>query len=328
MFVIKNLGQMRKTKFNKSVFFIDRKGIKRFLFKCLNCSENDEIKFISNFPNKGKSIIFSHDDCFIPDNIEIRSYAELSYHQDGSLLWKFPKRKGEQPQKYYNPHGAGSRRTALDDIKLWEPLFQGNIFRYENCINKETVESSELIDCKEIFDESPFEYYVHLGNLIYANPPNNKYGEYIHRINGVTEKLDMTLWFRKSKYSGVYRMFGEKQVVDDNNRVKIIEPNFPLNQFGAFEIDLGYLNTAEWNAEIISGHMMLNMGVLMNSQSNTFVCKVLLKYNPYLNQIKELLGYDKCVLISPKFHHQSLNISLGGIFKKGNDTDIFIILTI
>ncbi|SFD70780.1 hypothetical protein [Thermophagus xiamenensis] len=319
---------MSKTKFNKSVFFIDNKGAKRFLFKCINYGDNDNLKFIFNFPNKGKSIIFSPDDNSYPDNIEIRSYAELSYHQDGSLLWKFPKRKGGQPQNYYNPHGVGSRRTDLDNIKLWEPIVQGNIIRYKDCINEETIESEEIVDCKEIFDGTPFEYYVYLGNLAYANPPNNKNGEYIHRVNDVTEKLDMILWFRKSEFNGLHHMIGEIPVVNDNNRVKIIEPNFPLDHSGAFEIDLGFLNNAAWNAEIVNEHMKLNMNVLVNSQPNTLVCKTLLKYNPYLNQIKELLGYNKCVAISPIYQHQKLDIRLGGILKKENDSDTFIILTI
>jgi hypothetical protein len=319
---------MEQTRFNKSIFFKERNGKIRFLFKCVNYGEKDNLKFIFNFPKKGKSVIFSPEDNSYPENIEIWTYAELSYHLDGSLLWKFPKRNKTEVKQYYNPHGIGTRRTRLDDIKLWEPLIKGNIIRYQDCLNEETIESEDIIECDEIFDGTPFEYYLHIGHLSYDNPPNKKFGEFIYRINGITSKLDMILWFRKSDYSGQYFIHGNTTAINDNNRVKMIEPNFIIDQTGAIELDLGLLANTIWNADLVDETMKLNIEIIKNIDSKILLSKSYLKDNPYLNQIRELLGYNKEVVVSPLFRNQKLGIRLYGIIEKENDLDIFILVTI
>lgn len=91
---------------------------------------------------------------------------------------------------------------------------------------------------QNIFSGEPFEYHIYLGHLKYQSPPNNKSSEMICRIENVTQNLDMIIWFRKSDYKGFLFNIGSTKILNNNNRVKIVEPRLQINEKGSIELDL------------------------------------------------------------------------------------------
>ena len=58
-------------------------------------------------------------------------YSEITYHSDGSVLYKFPGyRKGDRTL-YKNPAGTGKRRTPIRQlVRKWEPLIRYTVVDY------------------------------------------------------------------------------------------------------------------------------------------------------------------------------------------------------
>lgn len=307
---------MRKSKLNISVSFKDYEENHRFLFKALNFGKtSDELKFSFNKSKDHRSVIATEDGQKYPDDSLIRGYAELSYHKDGSLIWKYPKTKTEKNVFRSNPHGEGSRRTPLKNIGIWEPVFMGNIIRYKDCPIYTEEESEIITDNGEIFNGEPFEYHVFLGNLRYQTPPNKKYGELVHRINNITPKLDMTIWVRKSSYYGESFKFGDSMIWNDNNRIQIDELRLQVKD-GSIQLNLRILMNTEWDGNVINDKMKLNIGLLKKLPPLTKFCKSYLKDNPYLNQIEELVGFNRRFSISIFYEGVDLNYKMTGILDK------------
>lgn len=184
---------MGKPKFKRSIFFPDTE-VQRFLFKVVNYGkDSDELKFIFDHPDFDKAIIYNKESDKYPEDSIIRHYGELTYHADGSLLWKLPESKKAYKKYVDNPHGTGTRRTPLNAISKWEPIVRGNIIRYKTCQVGLTNDARVLPDKNSIFNGDPFEYYIFLGDMRYQSPPNNKPNELIYRINDVGDNLDLIL---------------------------------------------------------------------------------------------------------------------------------------
>lgn len=210
---------MGKLKFSGSIYFIDNNRENRFLFRCINFGEKtDELKFIFDHPESFRAIFHMENDQKFPDDIDIAYYSELSYHSDGSLLWKLPDYPVKQSSKYDNPHGIGARRTPLNLINEWEPVVLGNIIRYQDCNTLFMNDSVIVTENQNIFSGEPFEYHIYLGHLKYQSPPNNKSSEMICRIENVTQNLDMIIWFRKSDYKGFLFNIGSTKVLKGTSK--------------------------------------------------------------------------------------------------------------
>lgn len=310
---------MSKSKLNSTVCFRDNEGNNRFLFKVLVLSYNkpaDEIKFSFNITKDHKFVIATEDGQNYPDDSLIRSFAELSYHEDGALLWKYPETKFEKDVIRTNPHGKGSRRTPLKEIGIWEPVFMGNIIRYKDCpINDKEDNSRVIEDDGIILNGEPFEYHVFLGSLRYQTPPNNKLGELVYRINDITSNLDMAIWVRKSSYHGEPFVFGNKNAWNDNNRIKISEPRLQIKE-GSIQIDLKMLMNTEWDGNIVNEQMKLDIDLLKKLPPMTKFCKSYLLDNPYLNQIEKMIGFNKGFSISILYQGVDLNFRMTGILDK------------
>ena len=76
-----------------------------------------------------------------------------------------------------------------------------------------------------IFNGNSFECVLWLGNMAYANPPNNNSDEVIFRINDVAENIDLILWIYKSSYCGkkIALPFENKVVFSRGNIIQIVE---------------------------------------------------------------------------------------------------------
>ncbi len=311
---------MAKDKLNISIYFKeDNKKNQRFLFKVLNFGKNsDELKFIFNKPKDQRSVIATEDGQKYPDDSLIRSYTELSYHEDGLLIWKYPETKTDNTLIYRNPHREGRRRTPLKKIGVWEPVFMGNIIRYRDCPVDSNEDLEIIIGDGSIFNGEPFEYHVFLGDLHYQTPPNTKYGELVHRINNITPKLDMAIWVRKSSFFGEQFQFGNTIVWNDNNRIIISEPKLQIKD-NAIQLDLRILINTEWDGNVIDEKMKINIETLKSLPAMTKFCKSYLKDNPYLNQIEDLVGFYKGFSISIYYEGIDLNYKMTGIIDKDDN---------
>lgn len=320
---------MSDNRFKSSIFYIDSSGEKRFLFKLINYgNETDELKFIFSHPDSTDAVIHSGDEEKYPDEAIIRQYGELSYHSDGSLLWKLPQTKSGQQRIIHNPHETGSRRTPLNELDEWEPVVIGNIIRYSNCRTGLTEDAELLPENEVIFNGEPFEYYLYLGHMKYKNPPNAGNDEIIYRVNNVAKNLDMILWITKSDYKGTVHKFGDRVVINDNNRIRVAEPKLQFDNSGAVEIELKILRKVSWNPSVVNDDMRLNLQALSNLPPQTLIGKAYLRDNPYLNQLMELVGLSRGFAISPFFNKEKINIRLMGILDKDDDGEFLSIGTL
>ncbi len=307
---------MAKGKVSISVYFKDNEEHHRFLFKVVNYGEtSDELKFSFNKPQDQRAVIATGDGQEYPHDSLIRSYAELTYHEDGSLLWKYPESKRDKTVIRNNPHGKGSRRTPLKNIGVWEPVFMGNIIRYRDCPLGSEKDSEIVTDDGAIFNGEPFEFHVFLGIFRCQTPPNTKYGELVHRINNITQTLDMTIWVKKSSYHGEQFTLADIVAWNDNNRVRISEPKLQVRD-GAIQLDLRMLMNTEWNRNVVDDKMKLNTDALKKLSPMTIFCKSYLADNPYLNQIEKLVGFNKGFSISIFYEGIDLSYKMIGILDK------------
>jgi len=307
---------MEEEKFKASIFFVDSQGEQRFLFKLINYGKDtDELKLIFNHPKSYNAIIYNEEGKNYPEESLIREYGEISYHSDGSLLWKLPKTKEGHRKVIKNPHGTGKRRTPLSALQGWEPVASGNIIRYNNCGTGLTDDAHILPSNSLIFNGDPFEYHIFLGHMKYSSPPNNGQDELIFRVNDVANNIDMIVWVRKSEFSGEPFKIGNTTAWNDNNRIRISEPRLQVKN-GAIEIDLRTLWNAEWNEDVVGDDKIINLAALDNLPPMTAFGKAYLRDNPYLNQIIVLAGFNKGFAMAPLFNGRPLDIKLIGILDK------------
>ena len=100
-------------KFKKTFFFrVTYKDF--FLFKLINIGygNNDDLKFIFTDPKSNTANIYAEEGPVIQEKDIIYPYGEMTYHSDGSLLFKFPKYP-DPSREYMNPQGKGFRRKKL-----------------------------------------------------------------------------------------------------------------------------------------------------------------------------------------------------------------------
>ena len=190
-----------KHKVDCSIFFPDNHGDKRFLFRLINFGkETDELKFI--FIPKGTGFTyFETEDTFTELDI-FGLYSEITYHNDGSLLYKFPgNRRGDKIQ-YKNPAGIGKRRTPILQLREWEPFIRYTIVDYSLCKVIDTENAISPPYNPVIFGGDPFVCTLFLGHMAYKEPMNNQPIEIIYRINDIADKVDLILWFYKTDYRG------------------------------------------------------------------------------------------------------------------------------
>lgn len=314
---------MVKKKFKASLFFKDSDGVERFLFRIINYGkETDELKFTVKHPDSQNVVIYNKDSTGSIDEAEIRKYGEISYHSDGSLLWKLPNTKDGQPQIRNNVNDVGDRRTPLAELREWEPVFRGNIIRYANCTPGLTEDARIIPPNANIFNGEPFEYCVMFGNMAYASPPNHGENEMLFRVNDIAENIDMIVWLYKSDYYGENIKIGDLAIWGNNNRIQIAERKIQVNT-GAIEIDLSTLRQPQWNGDLVDDHLMLNLDALRHQPPLISLCKVYLKHNPYLRQLVDLIGYNKTVAVKPLFNRKYLGIELAGLLDKDDKGEFF-----
>ena len=206
---------------NKSLYFKDINDTNYFLLKLLNFGEDDNLKFVFKIKNEAGCIIYSPDSSFISKEDIIKPYAEFTYHKDGNMHCKLPKCKTDDKNNYENR----IKKKPLNQIKDWEPIIKYTVVDYDICkISKKSNNSIFLPVNNLIFNGDSFECVIWLGNMLYANPPNNNSDEIIFRINDVAKNIDLILWIYKSSYRGkkIVLPFENKVVFNRGNVIQIV----------------------------------------------------------------------------------------------------------
>jgi len=211
--------------YQKSIYFRDNENVEYFLFQIINYGKDTEhLKFIFNSQKDSMFITYTESDTSFKSSDIISRQGEITYHNDGTILSKFPRGNNQNNNLYVNPFGNGISRLPLKEIRDWIPIISYKIADYSLCKKKESKFPIYVPTHKNIFDGSPFECIIYLGHMVYANPPNNGINEMIFRLNDVAEKIDLIVWFFKSDFRGqVHRIPNTDIDVIIKNVINIVE---------------------------------------------------------------------------------------------------------
>lgn len=217
---------MSKVKFKKYIVFLAN-GKEHYLFQLINIGKKtDELKFSFNDPSYNTAVIQSETKLTLDDSTLINSYGESTYHSDGSFIMKFPNYPIKSKQ-YYNPNSQGFRRTPLNSIIDWEPLFKYDIYDYAICRKRNEIKDLEKYTLSNdfIFNGTSFSCLINLANKKFNVPQHIDYDEISIKIESITDDLDLWLVISPLKESGYYIKLepGGKEVFSRNNYLQTFE---------------------------------------------------------------------------------------------------------
>ncbi len=210
-----------------------------FLFRALNFgTQTDELKFIflAQDPRFSRAAISMKKPQEMHREDVVSDYGELTYHSDGSLLFKYPTYEIES-MRYHNPKEQGYRRTKLSRIEGWEPVAVYNIFSYRGHeVSREYIiqKSAKLFELKNrsIFNGNPIRCYINLVNKDFATPGLNASAVCDVRLPGITTNLDLWLFAMNIHKRGFYLNVegSDTPIFSSNSWVQIPEKKSTLNQ--------------------------------------------------------------------------------------------------
>ena len=216
---------MAKPKFKESLYFKDHEGEIRFLVQALNLGKgkNDELKFVfTHAPSGGGGIYTEAEAEWSYDDI-VRLQPEVSYHSDGSMLFKMPSYSERTETIYKNPKGTGERRKPLSYIFIWEPIIKYTILDYSLCKKPVGGDAIVIPNHTSIMDGSPFSCILFLGDQQMPSPMENR-DLGVFRLAGLTDRLDLLCCFYESDYMGEYRTIPntEERVLFKGNVIQTV----------------------------------------------------------------------------------------------------------
>lgn len=212
----------------KSIYFRDINNSEYFLFQVINFGKNSEhLKFIFTSKKDSAGITYTESDTTFEKSDIIGRHGEITYHSDGTIMFKFPNGNNQKNNLYKNPFGEGIRKLPLKEIKKFIPIIMYKVADYSLCRKKESTSPIYVPANSKIFDGTPFECIIYLGHMAYANPPNNGMNEMIFRLNDVADNIDLIVWFFKSDFRGQVRQIPNTNIkVTIKNIINIVENKF------------------------------------------------------------------------------------------------------
>lgn len=219
------------SKFDR-IFIFNHEGGPYMLLRVLNYGTNsDELKFTFVDKRFQRGVIYTKESFRVKEDDIITDYGEITYHSDGSVLWKHP-RYPIDSEKYINPKEEGHRRRRLSDIDEWEPLVKYEVFNYRPCgvdekYIKEKSDKIYMVKNKSVFNGQPFICLVNLVHKNYNVPGSIHSTEEILRIPGITKSLDLWLVISNISKAGNYLEIdgSDEEIFITNNIVQIVEKN-------------------------------------------------------------------------------------------------------
>ena len=213
--------------YEKSIYFRDIENNEHFLFQIINYGKDTEhLKFVFNSPKDSTAITYTESDTSFEKSDIIGRNGEITYHNDGTILFKFPKGNNQNNNPYINPFGNGISKLPLQEIRDWIPIISYKIADYSLCKKTESKFPVFVPTHEKIFNGTPFKCIIYLGHMAYANPPNNGPIEMIFRLNDVAENIDLIIWFFKSNFRGqIHRIPNTDIDVAFKNVINVVEKN-------------------------------------------------------------------------------------------------------
>ncbi|MDP2884830.1 MAG: hypothetical protein Q8P51_07410 [Ignavibacteria bacterium] len=218
-------SHMKRQKNNISIYFTDSKGGEYFLLQLLNIgTKTDELKFIFNDPATNTNGTYNETTGVLGDNDLIHPRPEISYHYDGTMLWKMPANKSQSRAIHKNPLGAGRKRTPLPQITTWEPIIRYRVYDYSLCKKDRSTSPVVLPSKPKLFDGTPFECQIYLGSKDSPSVTNDEVTLSL-RVSDFAESVDLLFVMWKSQLKGQFLKLGNsgEQVWSTNNLIEIIE---------------------------------------------------------------------------------------------------------
>jgi hypothetical protein len=216
---------MAKHKFHQSIFFEDNNGNRLFLFQLINFGvSTDKLKFSFIYPKAGTGAVYSDTNTFTDPADIVSQVSEITYHNDGSFLHKFPSESEQSSPIYKNPFGKGARRTPLNKLTHWEGIIGYTVVNYSICRKPFANDSFIVPYDSNLFAGNPFECLICVGNssnlLLIPDPGENA----VSRINNIGRQIDLMLIFTKTSYRGqeIHIPNSNVRFLATNNLIRII----------------------------------------------------------------------------------------------------------
>lgn len=222
---------MKNLKANVSVCFLSQSFNLHFLFQVLNIGKStDELKFVFTDPESGVGGVYTTNrDGYGQEDI-IRLVPEVSYHSDGSLLFKMPSYSERTDTIHRNPQQPNYRRTPLAEIKRWEGFLVYTVHNYKLC-KKEKITNIQLLSIDPAwFDGTPFECRFFLGSKSYPTPIASE-KILVQRLDQLSNQIDLLILLSKIETRGFPMKIGTTGTVvwSTSNIVEAI-PDNPVNK--------------------------------------------------------------------------------------------------
>jgi hypothetical protein len=214
---------MTHPKLKKTVLWEDSAGL-HFLCRVLNIGRStEELKIIVSERDSPTGAMYTEGKGRFTGTEIVRLQGEVSYHADGSVLFKLPAYSPRTSTARKNPSGVGTRRLPLSEIREWEPFVRYTVIRpvaYNRAVDSATV----IARAETFFDGTPFQCMFLLGAAT-LDDYKDASGAATFRIRGVAQGLDLLLRFEKSDYRGeVMRLPNSGQrVFMANNVLEVVE---------------------------------------------------------------------------------------------------------
>ncbi len=294
---------MGKLRFNKSIYFEDKEGKERFLFKILNFGDDkeDHLKFNfkkSNDPNLIVRIPANKRDF---KNWRISPYSEITYHNDGEMHFKYHGQAKSDNISFENPYGKhGIKRIPLYKIQELEPIIELLV----NSPEKSSIASSsnKLIVPfhKSRITETSFRCVIMIVNKFFSSPKSFYSNGFTERIRGVGLTFDLLCLFEVKTKGSL------------GNSVRIIEQASEIEK-DALVLDLYKINGGGWNTDFMDMKMNLKVELISN-YSKKLLVKAPLNLNTSLIPIYEEIGKEVSFKVLPRFKNVIIQTHLVGFF--------------
>ena len=214
------------------IFTFKHESEPHILLRVLNYGSNsDELKFTFLDKRFQRGVTYTNESLNLKGNDIITDYGEITYHSDGSVLWKHPRYPVES-KKYINPKEEGYKRKKLSEITDWEPIAQYEVFDYGiNRIDDDYIQEKEkkihLLANEIVFNGQPFKCLINLVHKDYKTPNFNNPTEEILRIPGVTNSLHLWIVISKTTKRGNYlKVEGmDEEFFTTSNIIQVQEKN-------------------------------------------------------------------------------------------------------
>ena len=212
---------------NISVCFRSQLDNAHFLFQVLNVGKlTDELKFVFTDRESGVGGVYTHGRDRYDQGDIVRFVPEVSYHSDGSLLFKMPSYSKRTDTVYRNPQQLGYKRTPLSEISRWEGFLVYTVHNYELCRKSSISSPLFLAIDPSWFDGAPFEYRLFLGSKSCPTPIASQ-EILVQRVNQISNQVDLLILLAKITARGFPMHIGTTDTVvwSTNNIIEVIPYN-------------------------------------------------------------------------------------------------------